>query len=254
MKQPSERQVNTWMKGVRSAMDAALASGISEDSLRKLVQALAKVVHPKAKAEGYQLSAAYESLAFLAGKQVTAKALDACVMRVLANWHFVDEGTEVPEWDGTRTSSDLVVLGLAPAGKDRFGGRRYIVGVRLKTGLCAGIISCGTLSSVQLDTILKHVSGTGTMNCAVEEFSGMKARADVSFDGSMLHFHDWFCSENQKKHNRDLANRRVDVRKCSRAPMPCNACDKTVKECPLAIWLPKPAVDKGGATQALAEC
>lgn len=254
MKQPGEWQASTWMKRARAAMDAALASGITEDSLVTLVRELFKVVHPKLKPETFQLTAAYESLSFLAGKHVTTKALDACVLRVLANWNFIDEGMEVPEWDGTRTSSDLVVLGLAPAGKDRFGGRRYIVGVKLKTGLCAGIMSCGTLSSMQLDTILKHISGTGSMNCAVEEFSGMRARADVSFDGSMLHFHDWFCSEAQKKHNRDLANRRIDVRKCSRAQMPCNACEKTVRECPLAIWLPRPASDKSAQTPDLSEC
>ena len=40
------------------------------------------------------------------------------------------------------------------------------------------------------------------------------------------------------QHNKDLAERRQDPAKCPN-PVPCNVCSKTVRECPLAVWLPE---------------
>jgi len=83
---------------------------------------------------------------------------------------------------------------------------------------------------------LRRLSGAGSLNCAVEEISGMKAQLSVELQGEDIRVLDWKCSQSDKEYNRKLTEMRRDARKCSR-PIPCNTCSSTVSNCQLAIWV-----------------
>ena len=67
----------------------------------------------------------------------------------------------------------------------------------------------------------------------------MEARAEVTMQTGSLKLLEVTATTGQRAHNKDLAERRADVRKCSNGGSPCNTCQKNVKECPLAVWLPE---------------
>ena len=246
MRPPSEKQVTSWLSQVRPALLAAAEANCSTEAINKLVGAMFAAVAKKSKPSPPQIAAAFAGLNHLKAKCSSVKLLTANVTRLLANWHFVRDGMQVPDWDGSRAASDLVVLGVKRLETAPGQRLQYLVAAKLKTGLCAGIISCGRLSDAAIYNFLQHTSGTAKLECAAEEIAGMRARATVSFVDDMLKFHAWSCNDDQKKHNRDIAQRRVDPVKCRMAPTPCNVCNKNIRECPLAVWLPEPKGKQNG--------
>lgn len=192
----------------------------------------------KKKLEPEQLAALEQSTDHLLNQVLTQELIDANAYRVLANWHFIMEGMAIPVWNGERTDADVLFLGVS---KQRVtaNNKLYLqVELKLRTGLAAGIITCGRFTPRQISYFLSKHSGTKKLNCAIEEISGMKASLVVEMQGDELSVVDWRCTQDQRAYNRKLAEARRDVRKCSTF-IPCNTCPQTIKECSLAIWLPE---------------
>lgn len=209
--------------------------GLVQDLVRQVFAAVSSPKRP----DKEQLLAAYRSLGHLiiAGPAPRHMVV-ANVTRLLANWNFIQEGMEIPLWDGSRTTADMVVISFQYPHPTR---TKCLLLVKLKTGLGAGIIICAQVYTEAVAQFLQRSSGTAKYYCAVEEVAGMEVRASVSMNpDNTLRIHEWDCTERQKEHNRDLAKRREDPAKCPNAPSPCNACPKTVKECPLAVWMKRP--------------
>jgi putative Mn2+ efflux pump MntP len=80
----------------------------------------------------------------------------------------------------------------------------YKAVIRLKTGLGAGIVNGVALTTNAMQLFLDRVSGCAKYNCPVEEIAGMQARVLISYSADRMRIHDWKCTEEQKKKNREL--------------------------------------------------
>lgn len=241
MRQPTVRQVTGWLKRIENEASPLFGKpALAPADVLKLAGTCFSIVRPTLKPSPAQCAAAVHALEHLGKGAATRRAVAASVMRLVANFNFIVEGMEIPLWDGKPTYTDMYVMGVGrlPETPGHLPG--LLLMLKLKTGLCAGIIICGRLNSNQLSEFLLHSAGTAKFNCAPEEISGMEARGTVSLnpDGT-LKIHSLTCSDAQKKHNRDLTERRGDPLKCGTPGTPCNACSRNIKECPLAVWLPK---------------
>jgi len=185
-----------------------------------------------------QLSALERSTDHLLGQVLTKELVNANAYRVIANWKFISEEMEIPVWSRGRTDAEVLFLGCS---KQRVleKNKVYLVcAIKLRTGLGAGIISRVRFTPRQISFFLSKHSGTKSYSCSAEEISGMKASLVLDLSGEEITVVDWHCTDAQKQYNRQLAEARRDVRKCSTF-RPCNTCPKTTRECNLAIWLPE---------------
>ena len=191
--------------------------------------------HPKPLTDD-QGNAAYGSIMHLFGKQPSKELLVSNFYRLLANWQFIDEGIVIPQWEGQATQSDLAFLAVEKhtqlTAKKRL---LYNVRTRLKTGLCAGIITWVPLSELFIYRFLDRISGTRKFKCAAEEIAGMEARAIVQINNGKYVLSDVSVSQKQKETNQAIASARSAVDKCVRGG-PCNTCSATVADCPLAVY------------------
>ena len=192
-----------------------------------------------------QMSAGLASCAHLVGLppgEETLTLLRRNFWRLIANWYFIDEGMEIPEWRGEPETTDVAFLSVRKQRSTSPNSKpKYIVRVRLKTGLCAGIITGVLLSSQAIYHFLTKVSGTRAFNCAAEEIAGMEGRVVIEVVNNLYHIKTWTCNQAQKDINKKIAEARADVRKCKRG-IPCNVCNMTVAQCPLAVWTEKEKV------------
>jgi len=236
-REPPAAKVSAWLKALEPCLERLDNVDIDTAGLGGLLASVFGVVQPRKKPDDAELSAAASTLGHLVGKRHTKAMLVRNVTRLLANWHFIRSGMPVPVWDGNPMTAALLVLGVKrmQLADGRMG---YMLLVKLKTGLAAGIIKCMVLSDNAVDALMDHKVGVSSYQCAREEISGMEIRAVVSlrFDDT-LKAHEFDTTDAMRKHNRDLADRRSNPRKCSTG-MSCNACRKNIKECPLAVWLP----------------
>ena len=185
-----------------------------------------------------QLDALSASTEHLIGQELTRSLLVSNAWRVLANFHFIMEGMAIPVWEGERTEAQAVFLGLSRK-RELIKNKLYLsVKLKLRSGLAAGIIIWSRLTNRQVNFFLQRQSGCKSLNPAAEEISGMRATLQIELQGDDLKVVAWQCSADEKSYNRKLTEARRSVRKCSTF-MPCNTCPKTIKECPLAIWLPE---------------
>lgn len=185
-----------------------------------------------------QLDALSASTEHLIGQELTRSLLVSNAWRVLANFHFIMEGMPIPVWEGERTEAQAVFLGISRK-RELVKNKVYMnVRLKLRSGLAAGIITWSRFTNRQVNFFLQRQSGCKSLNPAVEEISGMRASLQIELQGDDLKVVDWQCSADEKSYNRKLTEARRSVRKCSTF-MPCNTCPKTIKECPLAIWLPE---------------
>ena len=187
-----------------------------------------------------QLSALERSTDHLLNQVLSKSLIDANAYRVIANWKFIIEGMEIPIWTNGRTDAEVLFLGCE---KQRVleKNKLYLVcAIKLRTGLGAGIISRVRFTPRQISFFLNKHSGTKSLGCSAEEISGMKASLVLDMQGEEIKVVDWKCTAAQKQYNRQLAEARRDVRKCSTF-RPCNTCPQTTRECNLAIWLPEEA-------------
>ena len=236
---PTVSWISERWKRLRPVLSNYFDKQFTKVLIQELVRDVFSAVAPGKKIDSKQAAAAIRSLDHLLIAQPASKHMvQVNVTRLLANWNFIQEGMEIPLWDGTRTTADLVVISFEYPSESRTKG---VLLVKLKTGLGAGIIICAPVYLEAVAHFLQSASGTAKYYCAVEEIAGMEVRATVSLNpDNTLRIHDWQCTERQREHNKDLAERRSDPTKCSLAPSPCNACSKTVKECPLAVWTKTP--------------
>lgn len=242
MRPPSADRITEWMQTIKPQLTPFCDRTLTRNDLATIAKLAFVSSMPKCKAlkTDEALKAAVGSLDHLTGQEVDSKSLTKNVHRLVANLHFLADGMEIPEWDGSREYSDVVFIGVGSVQEDTNGADRFIVSIKLKTGICAGIITCAVLSRRSLSQFLLRVSGTSKSECAVEEIAGMEASLALSLAANgLLIVHSWSCNEKQKQHNRDIAEKRRNVMKCGLAPAPCNVCSKTIVECPLAVWLPK---------------
>lgn len=246
MQPPASPKVDKWMAEIRKSLPSYVDKELTQSDLDRLARLAGSTIH-KQGITRLEYPAAVGSLSHLKGKSCSSRMLIRNMQRLVANWHFISESMEIPVWDGTFTDADIVFTGVAvKKACERGQLPSYVVGVKLKTGLGAGIIRCGLLTHGAVSQFLDHEAGTASFHCAAEEIAGMETHALVSCDtGEMLRIQSWKCSERQKKHNRDLTERRSDPARCPN-PIPCNFCKRDIRECPLAVWLPKPAKEDDG--------
>ena len=197
----------------------------------------------KKKLEPEQLSALEQSTDHLLNQVLTQELIDANAYRVLANWHFIHEGMEIPVWEGEPIDCACTFLGLERK-RLQINNKLYLqVRMKLRSGLAAGIIQGVRFTPRQVAFFLRRLSGTNSLNCAIEEISGMRAQVTVEANGDEIRVLDWKCNQSDKEYNRSLAEARRSPRKCT-TPIPCNTCRSTVVDCPLAIWLAQPKETK----------
>lgn len=236
MRAPTAKQVADKISRLEKHIPEFANVPLTRELLGNMVRLLFGVMKGKDKPTPEMTSAAMRSLLPLENVVLNASMIKRNLQRVVANWQFVVDGTEIPMWDGNPVRTDVTFIGLV---REHNSPERNVFLVKLKTGLCAGIISCALFYRTRLLTFLQHEAGVAKMACAPEELAGMTARATVSMLSDRVILSDMECTEADKKHNKELAEARRDVAKCSAAPMPCNVCLKDIKQCPLAIWLPE---------------
>lgn len=208
---------------------------LTQDRFNALCSFCASQCLPKnGKISPEQATALQQSLNHLKNKTLKKDTIYLNMYRVFANWHFIREGMHIPVWQGEPDTADIIFIGVKVINTE--GLPKYKVAVRLKTGLGAGLRKTAIISSRALQLFLDRYSGCGKFECPVEEVAGMQARALVSHPITGLRIHSWECTQENKKHNRQLAEIRGDLTKCQRRRT-CNTCAKTIKECPLAVWL-----------------
>jgi len=216
-----------------------------EKELVKLCRACSRLCLPrKGKLDGVQALALQQSLEHLCGRGHTEDIIYLNMYRVIANWDFIREGMRIPLWHGEPITADVIFIGVRLLSNKPGEMPRYYLRVRLKTGIGAGIICGVVLRTEAMQLFLDRISGCSKYNCTVEEISGMQTRAVVSMVSGNLHFHDWKCTPEQKRKNRELSELRGDPCKCHKKNM-CNTCKCDINECPLAVWLPKEENENG---------
>lgn len=239
MREPSEKWVNDRMCRIGERLGDYANKLLDDKTFRQLCDDVAGWGAPLkwTRMPGLR-NAIRATLDHLKGAAHAEKVIRANVLRVYANWHFVKEDTAIPMWDGSPETMSMVVIGVKRLPGD--GGRqRYMLLVKLKSGLAAGIIQCTVARDSVINGFLAHDAGVARYNCATEEIAGMRFKAVVEAlpDGSVK-ASDWKTNDSMRKHNKDLAERRSDPAKCM-SQVPCNVCSRTVRECPLAVWLPE---------------
>lgn len=242
MKQPTANQIDSWFGSIKTALNAYIDKPLTHNDLEGIAVLMGRAVRRGSKVS----SAAVSSMSHLEGKTVSIGMLNRNVRRVLANWNFIDEGSDIPDWDGTPVTTDAVVLGVRAAGQGAGGRRQYLLALKLKTGLVAGLVKCAVETDGRIDQFLSSKAGVSKMAPATEDIAGMRARITIEGlpDVSMVKVQQWDASENQRKLNKDLEERRADVTKCSKGIQPCNTCRCNIRECPLAVWLEGEEDDK----------
>ncbi len=237
MKAPTTSWISKRLAPIRSQL-GDLAGKMCDKAILSAYCNILMSACTKQKLSQEQLAALERSADHLIGQTLTQDLIDANTYRIMANWHFIMEGMEVPLWTGGRTDAEVLFLGCE---KRRIveNNKLYIVcAIKLRTGLAAGIITRVRFTPRQVSFFLNKHSGTKSIGCAAEEISGMKARVVLDMKGEDITVVEWECSAEQKAYNKQLAEARRDVRKCSTF-IPCNTCPRTTKECNLAIWLPE---------------
>lgn len=241
MKPPSSSRVSKWLQSLESCINKYSDKVFTNELLSELFVDVCAVVQPSMKNNTNAMQTMKNCLSHLIVKvPITKKVLKRNLTRICANWHFIQEGMNIPDWDGSKLEADVVFIGLKKIANGPVGHSMYLVMFKLKTGLMAGIILCAEITDGAIALFLTQHSGTFKLNCAVEELAGMQARVVVSmkYNGTVC-IHAWDCTAAHKKHNQELTRHRIDPEKCPN-PIPCNVCDKDIKQCPLAVWLPTP--------------
>lgn len=212
----------------------------TQDLLRQFAAVVAHAAMPRAKnLNEAQTTALLASMQHMLGGTFDENVLLRNGQRLLANWSFIKDGSSIPIWTGGNITADVIILGVSPLASASTDQRRYIVKMRLKNGLGAGIISCACLYETAMQMFLDRYSGCRKYNCAPEEISGMEARVLVSYEDDRFKIHAWDATQKQKEHNKELCEFRCNPRKCKHGGTWCNTCKCTTDECSLAVWLPK---------------
>ena len=232
---PAASKVSAYVKKLEPCFARFAGKPLTRDMLADMVRELFAVMPVEGKPTDEMTSATMRSLSPLAMTTLNASMVKRNMQRIVANWNFIQDGTPVPMWDGSKTPTEVTFIGLA---KEQANDQRFVFLVKLKTGLCAGIISCALLYRNFLTTFLQHDAGVSKLNCAPEDLAGMNVHAVAQMLPDRVQLTEITCSAADKAHNKELVEARRDVTKCAIAPMPCNVCQKHIKECPLAIWLP----------------
>ena len=234
----TEGKIAAYMRELAPACAAFSGRTIDRNVRAELARLLFSVMPPYDKATPGMTASVMQSLSPLDGSTLNTSMVKRNLHRIVANWHFIRDELEIPMWEGVLTPSAVTVLGLAKVMTD---GSKIVALLKLKTGLCAGIIQCALFWRNKISTFLQHNAGVSKFECAPEEFSGMAFHAMVEMSGDRLTVKDMHCTEADKKGNQLLMKARRDAAKCG-TPVPCNTCNMDIKTCPLAIWLPE---DKG---------
>lgn len=239
MKAPTAAQISERVAEANNSLPEFAGKEFSTETFVAFCELAIKLCQPRSSAFTREQQGALErSLMHLYGHTHDLPLLKRNMHRVIANWHFIREGMEIPEWRGERIEGTALFIGVKrmPIGP---GERpKYEVMLKLKSGIAAGIITCALLTEGNIYRFLEKASGTREYNCAPEEIAGMEAEVRVEVVNGTLRLLQWSCNQREKTKNKELAERRSDIRKCKKN-IPCNTCRCTIYECPLAVWLPR---------------
>lgn len=239
-KEPSRNRINKALAEVEPYLPEFVGKYFDQSRLREFAVVLVHAMHKsKTKFSQRANEALYATCRHLLGQGPDKALVKGNMLRIIANWHFIEDGMEIPVWDGSQCTSDSLFLGVRRLKVPEGVMPKMIVRVKLKSGLCAGIIRPVELSAGRIGQFLDRVAGVNHFHCALEEIAGMEAKLLVDYSGNKLNIYDWSCTEAQKHANRAITEARSDAAKCTNA-QPCNVCKKDIKQCPLAVWLPKP--------------
>lgn len=237
MRALTSQKVTDAVNKARTGIDELAAKSFTNKEAAALVSLVYKAVkqNPKPLTDE-QGNAAYGSVMHLLGTTPTKEVLVANLYRLAANWYLIEDGVIIPTWGGEPTPSDVAFLSVKKGPKQATDKRRkYEVKIRLKTGLCAGIISWVSLSDAFIYRFLDRIAGTRSFKCSAEEIAGMEGRAIVELRNGRYVLSELTATQRQKENNRRISEARSAVDKCRRG-IPCNVCSATVKQCPLAVY------------------
>lgn len=239
-KEPSRNCINRGLKEAQEQLSKFVGCYFDEAKLRQFAVVLVRAMHKsKQPLKKKSNEALYATCKHLLGQAPSQAVVKGNMLRIIANWHFIENGMEVPVWDGSQCTADAVFLGVRRLKTPDGVMPKMIVRVKLKSGLCAGVIRPVEMTANRIGQFLDRVAGVNHFHCAIEEIAGMEAKLLVDYSGNQLNIYDWRCTDPQKAANRAITEARTDAAKCTNA-QPCNVCKKDIKQCPLAVWLPKP--------------
>jgi hypothetical protein len=161
------------MAALKGRFDRMAGREFTQDDLRDMTAAILLEAKPKVyKYSDEQLTAALGTLEHLVGGTHSKATLNNNALRILANWHFIRDGMEVPMWDGNADDMSMVVIGVRQMQPGAYGPRHMLL-VKMKSGLAAGIIQCTvvndsvinlTLPSAQILDIITNPSDIRTFS------------------------------------------------------------------------------------------
>lgn len=239
MRAPTLKQVDKHLQQATTEIEHFACRVCDKQLLSALCLTLCRICQPKSRPlPSAGIHALYQSLEHLIDKPLDDHLVKLNMHRIVANWHFIEEGMRIPEWGGESITAHVVFIGVLKLRYSSGGRERYLVELKLKTGLGAGIITHVSLYAAAIYRFLEKFSGTRSYDCPAEELAGMEARVVLSVAGHQATIHEWDCTTAQREHNKTLSEFRIGVSKCAN-PIPCNVCKKTIEQCPLAVWLPQ---------------
>lgn len=183
-----------------------------------------------------QKGALYQSIKHLEKKKCSVSVIKKNALRIIANWNFIEEGIPIPEWDGGCTTADLEFVGVYKPIDSNDLLDKIFIKTKLLSGIAAGMVATCALYTNAVYFFLDKYSWVGSYKFQPEEVAGMRAKAVVSMESDTLKIKEWVHTTSNKKHNNRLASYRTSNNKCS-LQIECNECNKTVKQCSLAVWV-----------------
>ena len=189
---------------------------------------------PKGTNQQYQ--AIVDTLIILKNKKVTKAALEKQIYRLVANKHFLKEGSEIPLWNGGWEDATMKCVGVTKA-EPRKGKRYLTLHMKCILGIPAGLDFVATLSANVIEYIMCKYLCLSKTKPNAEELAGMIFKCLVQENlGGEAKLDHYSTTPALTKLNRDLADARENPKKCSQGTRPCYVCPKTRQQCPLAVW------------------
>ena len=242
-KEPGQAFVDRCMARLTDRLQELAGKELDDASIGSFFASVSTVVKGHMPKTILSRAALAQSAGLRVGQIYQADRLSRIAYRIICNWHFIDAGMPIPEWDGSVTDVSLSILGVIRQRFNKRGIRVFDYFVRVKSGLPAGCLFETTLSEPMLIRFFSSSTGLSREDPPAEDFSGMLVRASVSFTDGAFRVHEIDCTQTQRENNKKLEIARADPTKCKRNVM-CNTCSKTVYECPLAVWFPEKAILK----------
>jgi hypothetical protein len=235
-----EKDANYIQKSIAEYTDKEL----DEETLRALAKTAATALATRNRVAGGRLkpehiNAVYASLVHLKDKVVDQHMLKINATRLAANWKHIATERAISWWDGSPIKCSVLCQGLLRKPPLPDGRRMFDARIKVKDSIVAGMSVDVVLPEALLEVFAIHKSGTYRLKPGPEDVSGMEFMATLEVRGETVRISDLYCRDIQTTRNKELMKARTDYGKCATPDVACYQCAKNIRQCSLAIWLPK---------------